>query len=179
MTINIQVLTERIHEHSPALGNHFKVQSAPGGPILWTRPAGVDGRKDTIFECQHLQSAGFHLDFIGVEYPVTARVHCRNFRASKPAHDIYEMDGMIHNRAAPSKFGVHKPVAMFSWQLTAIGSIEAIDITKVAIIEARFDLQYRYTETQRESRHEKNTGFVTYIYNGLCVFERCCDRFLT
>ena len=70
MAVYRQVLLEGIDDHRAAFGDHLEGQTAPGGPVRRAAPAAIDGGKDATPESDHLQTAGLHLHFIGVEDPV-------------------------------------------------------------------------------------------------------------
>ena len=108
---------------------------------------------------------------------IAACINSLHFRTGKPAHDVHEMDSVVHDRTAACQLRVHEPGAIFCGQLTLVGGVETVNVAKVTVVEPRFDLQQRRAEAHRESGHQENAGLFTGIYNGARIFEVVASGF--
>ena len=84
--------------------------------------------KTPLAEGDHLQPAGLDLHLVGVENPVGLGIDLAYFVAQVPAHDVHQVDGVVHDRPAAGQLRIDEPLAVFGGQLALVGGVEAVHL---------------------------------------------------
>ena len=179
MLVQDQVLAEGVHEDRAAVGDQLEVQPTPGRPVRRAAPAGVYGGEDAVLEGDHLQRPRLHRHLVGVKDPVGGGVDLGDLASEEPAHDVDEVHGMIHDRAAAGERGVHKPVAIFRRQLAAVGGVEAVHLAQVARQQLLAHGEEGRAEAHGEGGHQLHARVAAGAHDGCPIFDRGRQRLLT